>query len=146
MPEFNTVEFNALPHHSPCAVLVTSDCCHLYARTRRIHAAHRIPSAPFSPAAADPGTSLPITATGGIVRAYDRPYDGGHTDVCCANTVQRRADTKRLWDGSEPHNSGAPVSNGRPVNARESSGRQSGEQREGNSPLPRIHFLGFVAN
>ena len=35
--EFSTVEFNALPHHSPCAVLVTSDRCHLYARTGRNH-------------------------------------------------------------------------------------------------------------
>lgn len=41
MPEFNTVEFNALPHHSPRAALVKSDCCHLYARTGRNRAAHR---------------------------------------------------------------------------------------------------------
>ncbi|MCR8896841.1 hypothetical protein NWF34_07695 [Gordonia sp. GONU] len=94
MPKFNTVKFNALPHHSPCAVLVTSDCCHLYARTGRNHTGSPVPSAPSSPATARPGTSSPISFSGGIVRAYDHRNDNGHTSASWTNAVLRRADTQ----------------------------------------------------
>lgn len=87
MPKFNTVKFNALPHHSPCAVLVTSDCCqpHRLSGFRR----HRLLQQP-----PDPETSSPISFSGGIVRAHDHQNDNGHTGVSRTNAVLRRADTQ----------------------------------------------------
>ncbi len=88
MPKFNTVKFNALPHHSPCAVLVTSDCCqpHRLSGFRR----HRLLQQPPDP----PETSSPISFSGGIVRAHDHQNDNGHTGVSWTNAILRRADTQ----------------------------------------------------
>lgn len=104
MPKFNTVKFNALPHHSPCAVLVTSDCCqpHRLSGFRR----HRLLQQP-----PDPETSSPISFSGGIVRAHDHQNDNGHTGVSWTNAVLRRADTQEPMGRLDASQLGGPTSN-----------------------------------